>query len=195
MKTNSFSRLVRAVLMSVFLIGANLASGAVFNVNVDSIFSFDPLGYPDNTILTVDLASLLGTSAPILVDGVGWDVSIYTEAGSWLSEAHISVQDADSNILLDIAPGINDTWYGAEDYTSSGIVDLTSDGLQFTLSDGILLLEFYESYNDYSPQPEAIWFGSLQIRANAIPLPPSAFLLVTAIVMLAAGRHGVRLFE
>lgn len=184
-----------ATLSGIALAGvASVASAGLITVDVSGVESNGPQGDPLNTTITVDLAAELGAASgtQVNVDGLGWDVTIEAFTPSWLSEASIAFDNSGGTTQLILAPGAGDDLPGVGTYSSGGIIDLStvSPGLNFSLSDGVLVLEFFDSFDD-GLDPEAIWrSGTLTIEAFAadVDVPAPA-----AIVLLATGLFGVAL--
>jgi hypothetical protein len=148
---------------------------AVTNISIAGVNSFDSLGAPLNETISSDLGALLGTpGGPVRVTGIGWDATIETVGASWLSEAVI---DFDGAVFLTM--GVGDDFPsppGGTNY-SSPIVDLIGLGLDFVAGDGILDLEFFESFDDNLNAIDARYLtGSLTIEfeASQPPQPPVA---------------------
>lgn len=187
MKTTGGTQLASIAFALVFSLLGSLASAAIVSVDVDGVQSWDGLGDGDNTVLTVDLAAALGGSASVVVDGIGWDVGIDSIGDSWLSEATVSFQDSSGSASVNLAPGIDDPFAGSGLYDSGDITDLVPLGLDFTLVDGILRLEFFESYDDIDGSIDAMWSGTLEIRASLVPVPPAIALMIFGLSALGFG--------
>ncbi len=125
-------------------------------VNIDTYFSWDSYGDVSNDVPVLDLAVLLGlpSGTAVTMTGIGWDVVIDTTTpgqGSYLSEATMYFDDniAPDGSGLHLSPGAADASVGIGYYNSGGILDLTDNGIpDIILCDGMLRLEFYESYDD-----------------------------------------------
>lgn len=181
----------RAILATLAVMGGAHAAAAIVTIDVSGADSVDFIGDSDNFVMSIDLNAALGTFGEVTVDGIGWNVGIETVGNSWLSEARISLQDTAGVGWVDLAPGIADTLSGAGVYDSGGIVDLVGLGLSFTLADGILVLEFFDSFDNLADMVDASWSGSLQISATGVvPLPGGVWLLASGLALLAArGRR------
>ncbi len=122
--------------------------GSIVNVNLDGTFSWDSFGSPNNVIVDLDLASLIGqpSGTPLQVDGIGWEGSIQTFGGSWVSEAAIDFNNA---IFLRPGAGINQPEPTPVAVSTGGIIDLAGNGLPaIAAPTGILSLQFYETFDD-----------------------------------------------
>lgn len=173
----------------------SVASAGIISVDVSGAVSNGERGDPFNTTITIDLAAQLGAASgtQVDVDGLGWDVTIEAFTPSWLSEARAGFIDSGGTILLNLVPGAGDDSDGVGTYSSGGIVDLIGLGLDFSLADGILVLEFYEEFDD-GLSPDAIWqSGTLSIQAFAIggdvPAPATVALLGLGLLGVAYRRR------
>ncbi|MEM7313088.1 MAG: hypothetical protein AAF497_08035 [Planctomycetota bacterium] len=151
----------------------------------EEVFTIDIGGLPtggenpeNNVLIEVDYP---GTR----ITQIGWDVTIQADDPSWLSEASINFEDA-----LTLAPGSGDDAPGTMSYSSNGFVDLTMipDGnggfvdLSFD-TDGLLSLEFFESFNDPNISPDGLWLPGSVITLP-IPEPYSASSILTGMFCL-----------
>lgn len=161
------------------------ANAAVILFDVTDIFSNDPFGSPLNEVYTIDIGGLSE------VVGIGWDVTLYADPPSWLSELVVAFSASDQAFVLDLTPGVGDDFSGTASYSSGGIVDLVGLGFNFpVLSDGLLRLEFWESYDDYPDDWDGIWIdGTLAIEYNAVPEPATWAMMITGFGLVG---HAVR---
>jgi hypothetical protein len=169
----------KTVLVSatVALFGMATAGHAQFITNVDAsnVDSFAGQGNANNTVLTVELA------ANAHVTGIGWDMILTTFLGSWASEATIAFGSTDEDFLF-LAPGsgVNTGVINAP-YTSGGILDLVDLELDFFVgADGVLRLEFFESFVDSQTEPDARWQAGSTIAVQWVPAPGAIALLGVA---------------
>ena len=144
------------------------ASAATFTLDIDlnDIESVGELGDPANTILT----QLLAPNATIT--GIGYEVTLEAFDPSYLAE--MVVYFLDSPVGLQLTPGFADAFPGVGSYSSGGIIDLASIDPEFVFSvgdDGLLNLEFYESFDDALVSPDGIWNGTLTIQYEADAIP------------------------
>ncbi len=136
--------------------------------------SWDDIGAAVNETITADLGALNGTpGGPIHVTGIGWNATIETVGLSWASEAVIDFSDA-----VFLTMGIGDDFStppGGINY-SSPIVDLIGLGLDFTVFDGLLNLELFESFDDNFNAIDANYLsGELTIQYGVSgPVQPPA---------------------
>jgi len=161
-------------------------------VSVAGANSWDLVSDTSNQILLIDIAAGAGqpSGTPMVMTGIGWNVSLATVGGSWLSEARFYFDDA-------IAPDLSGLFLrpsstnasGADNPSSSGVIDLSDNSIpDINLPNGILRIELYESYDDVADAIDANWTaGNLTIRAEPVPEPASLSLL--ALGGLAALRR------
>lgn len=145
-------------------------------LDISMYFSWDGYGDASNDVPVIDLAAALGfaSGTAITMDGIGWDVTLDTSAGcegtgapggSYLSEA---VMYFDDNIAPDgsglfLTVGVGDNFAGTASYYSD-VLYLVPNGIpDIPLPDGLLRLEFYESYDDVGDTVDACYNSTLTI--------------------------------
>ena len=166
-------------------------TGINVDIDVTGIESWDPVTDPSNTVLVIDVAAALGlpSGTPVTMNGIGWDVTITTNAPSWLSEARVYFDDNVAPDLtgLFLAPGINDSFSGTGTYSSGGIIKLADAGIpDIPLPDGNLRVEFFESFDDFADGVDAVWAGTITVQA--VPEPGALSLLALAGLALIRRR-------
>jgi len=138
--------------------------------DVSDILSFDSVGDADNEVYFLDL----GTGAHIT--GIGWDVDLFADSPSWLSELAVQFSPTDLTNWVSLTPGIGDDFSGSGSYSSGGVVDLIGLGYDFYLGDdGLLRLEFFEQFDDYADDWDGIWesgFLTIDYDGGTVPPPP-----------------------
>jgi hypothetical protein len=146
---------------------------SLYVYNTNNIQSWD--SYDDSNNVTDSI--FLGANAHIT--GIGWDVELMTlRSPSWLSEIAVGFESS-AGLQLTLAPGAGDDFGGSDTYSSGGVVDLIGLGLDFNLgADGILGLDFFENFDDFSDTAEGLWKqGALTIQYEVIPAPSALALM------------------
>ncbi|MEM7084492.1 MAG: hypothetical protein AAF465_17360 [Pseudomonadota bacterium] len=179
-----------AAICLVFAMG-NAASAAVFNIAIDAE-TIDGLGAPGNQVVTIDLATALGGAAgsEVLIDAIGWDLTVETVGASWMSEATLGLGDS-AGAALFVSPGAGFDAPGTMLFSTGGLIDLVGLDLEFTLSDGVLVIEFFEGFDDVAGMTDAFLNGSIDISANltAVPVPAAVWLMGSALLGLVGLRR------
>lgn len=167
--------------------GVRGATNTIINVDISGVESRFALSNPGNVVLNVDLAAALGlaSGSTVTMTSIGWNVNLTTFGGSWLSEARIYFDD---NVAPDLSglfltPGVGNGFSGTNvNFASAGQIDLSDNAIpNIVLPNGILRLEFYESFVDDTLAADAIWeSGFLSIGVAEIPAPGAAALLGVA---------------
>ncbi|MBL8746080.1 MAG: hypothetical protein JNK58_06965 [Phycisphaerae bacterium] len=161
----------------------------IATVDVTGIPSWDALGSPNNVVMYL----WVGPFNQVM--GIGWDVVLQTIIPtSWRSEIIVQISDSAGGSIGGLSPGLDGSPGGSTRYTSAGqIINLAQNGHPniVALGDGLLRLEFFESYDDVAGQIDGLWVsGALQLQTihqiPPIPAPAAAGLL------LAAGFSGIR---
>lgn len=168
------------------------APNLTFNTRTDSTFniggvnSWDAEGDASND---VGVAAL---GANRHVTGIGWDTILTTTAagpfgGSWGSEAVMSFGSTAGpavylTVYFDQPNPVANLNY------SNPIVDLVGLGFDFFLQgDGLLVVEFFESFDDAADEIDANWLQGSSITVRHVPAPASLGLM--AIGGLVATRR------
>ena len=150
-------------------------------INVAGIASEASVGAIGNTVLSFNV----GAGASVV--GLGWNVNVTAFAPSWLSEMTVGIRNTDSTGGVSLSVGVNDAASGTQSYSSGSILDLVGLGLSFTTNaNGLVRVEFYESFNDPEVNPDGIWnSGSLTLRV--VPVPEPATYGMWALGVLVVG--------
>lgn len=150
--------------------------------NVAGIQSVDGIGAPGNTRFTIQ--ALPGA----LVDFVAWNVTLEALGASWLSELGVSFTNTAGN-GVNLRPGAGTNTPGVQSFSGSG--SLVDAGLSFNLeADGLLVLEFYESFDD-GPGTDGIWQSGTLTFGGIMPVPePSTYgLMALGLLGVAAAAR------
>jgi len=145
---------------------------------VSDIESWDLLGDLDNAVFALDV----GGGQQATMHGIGWDTTQRALGASWLSEmgAYFDDNIAPDGTGLFLTPGFADSFPGTGSYSSGGIVDLSDNGIaDIVLANGVLRLEFFESFDDVSGAVDGLWLegSSFTLDMTIIPAPSALALL------------------
>lgn len=156
-------------------------AGETRTVTLSQVASWDGLGDPDNVVMSIDMAALFGLSSGSAIDlnGIGWDITVSTVGASWLSEAtmYFDNQTQDSGAGLFLTVGNGNDFAGTGTFSSGGIVKLADAGLpDLVLADGVLRIEFWESFDDVADDIDAFLDGTLTLQSS-VPAPSGVALL------------------
>ncbi len=137
-------------------------------LDISGVESWDGLDDPDNTTLM----ELMGPGASMT--GIGWDVTLETVGGSWLSEqvAYFDGQDLDGSGLF-LTVGVGDGMPGIASYSSGGILDLTDNMIPDIPAgaDELLYIQFYESFVDTTDGVDSFYQADSGYTIAGIGLP------------------------
>ncbi len=167
--------------------GHSAPAGAIATMTIDisGVESWDALGGA-NTVLNFNI----GANAHVI--GFGFDATIVTQGGSWISEARIALTDSGftTGVLFGLS-GTNSP--GTEVVSSGGIMDLATVNptvpLDFFVdADGIARVEFYESWDDDAGVVDAVYGAGSQIQIQYI-IPAPGALAMLGLGGLVAGRR------
>jgi hypothetical protein len=170
------------VAVCMLAITASAQEGFVIDYDISGAESWDSYGAATNEVHVVDVASLIGlpSGTAVTMNGIGWDVTIETVGYSWLSEATMYFDDniAPDGTGLFLTPGAGDNLAGTGTYSSGGIIDLSDAGIDnVALPDGLLRLEFYDSYDDVAGEVDANYLATSTLHLDIVPEPASLALL------------------
>lgn len=148
-------------------------------INLNNVESRDALRAAVNIVQTYNI----GANAQ--VTGIGWDLNLATVGASWRNEAVIAFENTALSTGVFLTPGSEGS-PGVGNYSSGGIVDLIGLALDFAVGgDGLLRLEFFETFVDNVGSADAIWNGTLSVQY--VPTPGA--LAVLGLGGLVAGRR------
>jgi len=184
MLLKTFSRLVVGL---SFLMSAS-AFAAPITVTFSDVGSHGEIGDPDNVVTLVDVG------AHATITSVAFELVLTAFDPSYLSEMVVAFESSDFADGVFFTPGLGDDGPGTASYT--GFADLVALGLDFQVgADGLLRIEFFESWDDYWGFADGAWSGSFTFGVDAddgpspVPEPASIMLLAAG---LAAMRHAGR---
>lgn len=160
-------------------------TNTIINVDISGVSNFSTAQSGLNTVMEIDLAAALGlaSGSSVTMTSIGWDVNITTFGSSWLSEAQIYFDD---NINPDgtglfLNPGAGSSFGGTNvNFASGGQIDLSDNAIaNVVLSNGILRLEFADSFDDGDADPDSIWENgsTLFVGVAEVPAPGAAAVL------------------
>lgn len=157
------------------------AHADIFEFGFAPLASWDLEDDSDNVLVSLDLASIIGFGAgtALEINAYAWDVTIDTIGASWLSEASVSFENTSGDSFFTLTPGAGDDFGGTKHYAG-----LEPTPVSTILSDGILVLQFFESFDDGADDVDAFWSGSITvnaIEAAVIPIPAALPLLLSGL--------------
>lgn len=188
MSLASFNKLL--VSLSFFACTSLFAAPLV--VDVTGVQSNGEFGDPNNTVLTFNVG------ANSTITSLDYVLNLTAYRPSWLSEIGLAFTDSSVSDGVLFNPGLGTDASGTQTY--SGSADLSALGLSFQVgSDGILRLEFYEDWDDFTG-PDGQWnFGTITFGVTPVdqpgdpePVPEPASTLLVAGGLALMGYAGRR---
>jgi len=172
---------------------AALASGALAAqakpvvVDVSGAQSINLQGEAGNTVWLIDIG------AHAVLNTLAWAVELDAAAPSLLSEMKLSFGSSSGVDVLSFAPGGADLTSGHGSY--AGALDLVGLGVAAG-ADGLLRIEFSESYKDFALHvAEGQWVSgqlTFDVTAAAVPEPGGMAQALLGLALLGAHRRAGR---
>lgn len=161
-----------------------LATGTIIPVNVAGTPSHDGAGAAGNAIMNINVATALGlpNGTPCTMNGIGWDVSLFADpavgsfGGSWLSELTAGFGPAGGPNAVNLRPGAGSNVSGTGSFSSPVLKFNTIPLPDIALPNGILRIEFFESFDDAAGVDDGRWVSGV-LNVQAVPEPASFGLL------------------
>lgn len=169
--------------VSSAVVGAALAAGSAnayqITLDVAGIESRGEFGTAGNETRFLDLF------AGARVTGLAWNVTLFANAPSWLSEISVDLNDGGAaGVALSPGFGIDST--GSGSYMGSS--DLVASGADFQVgATGRLFLEFFETFNDLTGADGAWRSGTITV--SFVPEPASFGLAAIALLGMGAATR------
>lgn len=150
-------------------------------IELQGIDSWDGSGDISNIVIE----EFLGIGTEIV--GARWEgVELTTNGNSFLSEAGIGL-----NNEIAIRVGAADNFSGTGTYDSPGLFDFIAEEISYTLDDGMLSVEFFETQDDADDTVDAFYRGGkLYIYYIPVPSPGSIAILGVAGLVLSRRQRG-----
>jgi hypothetical protein len=145
--------------------GAESTPDSFLDLDITGVEHWDGLDSPNNTVLT----EVLGPGASMT--GIGWNVTLETQGGSWLSEAvtYFDGQDLDgSGLFLTVGVGVSSP--GTQNFDSLGVLDLTDNGIPDIPvgTDETLYIQFFESFDDVTDAVDSLYIDDPTVTGDSI---------------------------
>lgn len=151
-------------------------SGTDLVVDVGGVYTNGGEGDPANTVRLYQLAP------NARVDGVSWSMDLQAYSPSWLSELTIAFLSSSGDGVY-LSPAAGDDVAGTGSYADSA--QLSDFGLAFNVgADGLLRVEFFESFNDASVNPDGLFVSGRVTFANVVPEPATYGLMALGLAGL-----------
>ncbi|MHC5004907.1 MAG: hypothetical protein ACYTJ0_17495 [Planctomycetota bacterium] len=153
------------------LVSPGFGQGTVVPIELtENTMSFDLEDDSSNVVLEIDL----GQGENVTFTGIGWDMTLETIGASWASEASVAIGDTAGNVAVYLSPAaeIEEPLFDAATFISGDVFKLADVGIEdMVLPDGILRLQFFESYDDIPDEADAQWLNGSTISIEVI-VPP-----------------------
>lgn len=189
---------MKKLILLAAMSGLGVIANAVTFINtvsVNGLQTFDLLGDTSNTVLNINLDTLVGSdNSNYVLTGIGYDVTIATIGGvdgSWRREAGFNFAASDLSDGISLRPGSADNSAGTTTYTS-GIINLAGINPAFPVifaADDVLRLELFETFDDFADAADADINGSFTLQFEAQPVPEPATMTALGAGVLAIMRR------
>ncbi len=173
-------------------VGGGFGQRADVVLDISGRQTFDPLGDSSNTVVLFDFAVALGapSGTPVSFNGIGWDTFQEALGLSWLSEMRIAFGPSSGPVAATLRTGAgNNPGTGS---FSNPVIDFSAVPLpNVSLPDGILRIEFFDSFDDAPDAVDGIYTSgsTLTLRGEVIPTPAGAALLGLGGLLAARRRR------
>ncbi|BAK67956.1 hypothetical protein SLG_32810 [Sphingobium sp. SYK-6] len=188
MKTTLKALAAATALTAAALVAAPASAGTLI-LDVTDVDSVDGLGSPDNVF------GFFNIGAGSLVTSIAWDLVMYADSPSWLSEMSIYFGDSAGLSSVILTPAVGDTFPGTGAYAGSGY--LPDLGLDFAVgADGLLYIEFFEAFDDFPNDWDGFYLsGTLTIDYDEVggPVAPIPEPATWAMMIGGLGAAGAML--
>lgn len=177
MSVRSFKQL----LVGVSLLACTSAFATPFTFDIAGARSVGEFGNGGNDVVEINV----GANATIT--SVSYNVNLTAFPPSFFSEMFLAFTNSSATRGANLQPGIGVNEAGTQTFT--GVEDLIADDFSFSVdTDGILRLEFYESFDDESVSPDGVWnFGTITFNTDAseVPEPATGMLIGAGLALMA----------
>jgi PEP-CTERM motif len=150
-------------------------------IDVTGVFTNAEVGETGNTVRFYQL--LPGA----LVNGIAYATSQTAFDPSWLSEMVIGLTASNGDGVF-ITPGFADDAPGTGTYSDSA--NLVDFGLEFNVgADGLLRVEFFESFDDGAVNPDGLFASGSVTLANVVPEPATYGMMALGLLAVGAAAR------
>ncbi len=119
-----------------------------------------------------------------LVDAISYSLTQTAYSPSWLSEMVVSFTTSTGDGVF-LTAGYADSTPGTASYTDSAL--LSDYGLAFTIpADGLLRVEFFETFDDSSVNPDGLFVSGGVTLAGIVPEPSTYGMMALGLLGLGA---------